>query len=370
MSSYFDYFCTHIEKNSDTIRGTCNSMCPDEEVILREREDLVHVLEVLGPIRKYVKSYSRSAADTNIAKPNLLRPYSVLIDTLHYLLLEVTKRREVSSVMVYDFVNDRLRAIRQDMTIQRLPPEQCVKLLEPMIRFYVYYGYKFSNLPTKGFDSDLNKKYLLECIKWFLSCIDTMDLSTNRNIDLLSDFISNLNIKNVRRYTLGYDRVLMECLYILCNLDDVHPLYRYLNFSKDLKSDPRLNLAFKIAIANMKGNYIKIFKSMNTLCPLSYCALCTYLPVLQRKALLTLAHAYNSKKFVVPIEVITRWLRLSSNSDTIKVCSHYGIKTEGNNILFNKGEFKTDAFLHQTSLEDDTMKHLDLSIDNIFTYSS
>lgn len=54
----------------------------------RVRENLVHVLEVLGSSRKLVKSYSRSAADSHMAVPRLLRPYTVLKDTVQYLLLE------------------------------------------------------------------------------------------------------------------------------------------------------------------------------------------------------------------------------------------------------------------------------------------
>lgn len=66
-----------------------------------------------------------------------------IIDCKSY--FRVTFRTDVPLAVVYDFVNDRLRAVRQDMIIQRLPPRECQVLLEPMVRFYVYFGYRYIN---------------------------------------------------------------------------------------------------------------------------------------------------------------------------------------------------------------------------------
>ncbi|XP_026329028.1 SAC3 domain-containing protein 1-like, partial [Hyposmocoma kahamanoa] len=156
--AYAQYFFANFN-NSEAVIGTCNSMCPEEETKLREKERLIHVLETENGVKKLVKAYCRSAADRTMAVPRLLRPYSVLKDTVDYLLLEVAKRTDVPTSIVYDFIDDRLRAVRQDITIQRLPSEQCCNLLEPMIRFYVYYGYILCKLPIKDFDPVLNKKH-------------------------------------------------------------------------------------------------------------------------------------------------------------------------------------------------------------------
>ncbi|XP_049866797.1 SAC3 domain-containing protein 1 [Pectinophora gossypiella] len=358
--SYFEYFCANIErKNSDEIKGTCNSMCPQDEVTMREKERLVHVLEVLGPKRMLVKTYRRSAADSNMALPRNLRPYPVLRDTVHYLLLDVTKRTDVSTACVYDFLNDRLRAVRQDMTIQRLCPENCASLLEPMIRFYVYYGYRLCELPIKDYDPVLNKKYLLECMKWFLTC------KKNEKMEISSLF-SNMNIT----YKLKCDRVLIESLYLLCNLDDLHPLYRYLTLPKDLKSHPQLKLAYSIAVANLKGNFVQVCKLMDRLCPLTFCALCIYLPVLQRKALLVLSHAYSSKSLSVPAAALRRWLRYNSDGDAMDACAHYGVAVQasGGVVRFGK-EFKHDVATLQPMKLLNLDKDVDLSVDNVFTYT-
>uniref|UniRef100_A0A2A4JM29 SAC3/GANP/THP3 conserved domain-containing protein n=1 Tax=Heliothis virescens TaxID=7102 RepID=A0A2A4JM29_HELVI len=373
MSSYFDFFCNNLNKNCqvsqnvDCITGTCYSMCPEEEVKLRVSERLVHVLEVRGGLKKLVKSYSRSAADSNMAVPHLLRPYSVLTNTVQYLLLDITQRVDVPVSVVYDYIDDRLRAVRQDVTIQRLPPEQCVCLLEPMIRFYVFYGYQLSDLPLKDFDPVLNKKHLLECIKWYLSCCDTID-KTQGKLDQLTGFFSNLELDS-EEYRLVNDQVLMESLYILCNLNDLHPLFRYIKLLKDLKRNTKLQIAYEIAIANIQGNYIKVCRLSEKLCPLSYCAFSTYLPTLQRRALEVMSQAYHSKRLAVPLASVARWLRFGSAREAGAAAAHYGLPVEGDAVRFDKTHFKADAALNKPRTVDIRRK-FDLSTMDIFTYTT
>ena len=45
-------------------------------------------------------------------------------------------------VLVYDFVFDRLRAVRQDAVLQALKGPELIVLLEHIVRFYIYAGYR------------------------------------------------------------------------------------------------------------------------------------------------------------------------------------------------------------------------------------
>lgn len=88
--------------------GLCLKMCPPNEIIMRQKNALIHILETDNPwssdstatnllvcqkqLRllvanpaKMVKSYSRSAADKKIL-PEDVRPFKVLNDTTDYLL--------------------------------------------------------------------------------------------------------------------------------------------------------------------------------------------------------------------------------------------------------------------------------------------
>ncbi|CAG5011440.1 unnamed protein product [Parnassius apollo] len=368
--SYFDFFCDIVKKdasNNESIKGTCYQMCPQDETILRERAGLVHLLEVSGPKRQLVKSYSRSAADSNMAIPRILRPFSVLKQTIEHLLLSVTQRNDVSLPCLYDFLNDRLRAIRQDMTIQRLPPDECIQLLEPMIRFHVYFGYRLSGCSINEFDPVLNKKYLLECMKWFLYCCDILDrqIKSNKVNNDLSELLSawSLDKKPVQKLTC--DKILVESLYILCNLDDMHPLFRFLTLQPELRSAPLLRLTYEIAIANLKGNFVKICRLSEKLCPLTYCAFNLYLPTLQRKALHVMSHGYSSKQLTVPTEVVQRWLAFDSDADVKSTCQHYGLKANGV-VHFAKGAFRSDVQLIKTKTQ--VKDKLNLSIGEILSY--
>ncbi|VVC96652.1 unnamed protein product [Leptidea sinapis] len=124
-----------------SISGTCSEMCPQTEKDLRIRERMINILETFQGEYKLVKCFSRSAADSKMAVPEILRPYPILKKTMHHLLHVVSKRTDVTTTTLYNFIDDRLRAVRQDMTIQRLPLQQCAELLEPMIRFYIYFAY-------------------------------------------------------------------------------------------------------------------------------------------------------------------------------------------------------------------------------------
>jgi len=43
---------------------------------------------------------------------------------------------------VYEFVFDRLRAVRQDMVIQRIAGNAAIWILESGVRFLIYAGYR------------------------------------------------------------------------------------------------------------------------------------------------------------------------------------------------------------------------------------
>ncbi|KAI8435367.1 hypothetical protein MSG28_003686 [Choristoneura fumiferana] len=213
-----------------------------------------------------------------------------------------------------------------------------------MIRFHTYFGYKLCEYPIKVYDPVLNKKLLLECLKWYLSCYDSLDQYTGilkETIDL------SLSVAAIDFTSDGpetkCDRILMESLYILCNLDDVHPMFRYWNLRKEIKSEPSLKLAYNIALANFNGNYIRVCKQLENLCPLTYCALCLHLPRLQRCALQVMSVAYN--KLAVPTRALRDWLRFNSADEARQACRHYGLAAESETVKFIKGDFRADAAL-------------------------
>jgi len=54
----------------------------------------------------------------------------------------IVPRKDVQWYRVYEFVFDRLRAVRQDMVIQRIGGNSAIWILESCVRFLVYAGYR------------------------------------------------------------------------------------------------------------------------------------------------------------------------------------------------------------------------------------
>jgi len=57
----------------------------------------------------------------------------------------IVPRTDVPWHRVYEFVFDRLRAVRQDMVIQRIGGNSAVSILESIVRFLIYAGYRLDH---------------------------------------------------------------------------------------------------------------------------------------------------------------------------------------------------------------------------------
>ena len=60
------------------------------------------------------------------------------------------KDDRVSPLVKYDFINDRLRSVKQDGVIQRLPFEDWFRILPSIVRFYAFSAYWYdTNVPIE-----------------------------------------------------------------------------------------------------------------------------------------------------------------------------------------------------------------------------
>lgn len=194
------------QKAEDSVpRGTCLTMCPAYELRQREAQNRLHRFEMVAgterdrlpraDVSRAVKEYSRPAAGKDSTRASDLRPPSVLLKTVCYLVdevaasstfqpwTEVRKRYLVillSGILwpfqaclvydpqVYSFVFDRLRSVRQDMIIQRVSGPDCVAVLEKSVRFLLYASYRLCGQQRQYFDPRINDTHLQECLSWLL----------------------------------------------------------------------------------------------------------------------------------------------------------------------------------------------------------
>ena len=142
------------DEGSLAIIGLATAMCTESEAAEREACLELSPLEILAgsererrprvDLARAVKKYARPAAGAPPPPPDSLRPLPVLDRTVDYLLRAWAERRDVPALTRYVFVADRLRAVQQDMTVQRLsaPP-----LLARIVRFHLLVELTFCDLP-------------------------------------------------------------------------------------------------------------------------------------------------------------------------------------------------------------------------------
>lgn len=151
--------------------GTCDAMCPSDERLMwvpvrfqyykyairihflsrRTREKLLHFYERvtlpngqhIADKSKVVKEFARSAAGIQQPKRHQLRTPATLQQTVRYLLTDVVNDTRKPFHVAYDFIFDRLRAVRQEIVMQNLEHSITIQLLEPIVMFLAYSMYRY-----------------------------------------------------------------------------------------------------------------------------------------------------------------------------------------------------------------------------------
>ena len=111
---------------------------------------------------------------------------------------------DLEAETVYDFLFDRLRAVRQDLTLQTLqtvPDSVSLTVLACCVRFHLVFGLLLRCSPT--FSHHLNSQHQLDCLK---SCL-LLRPAPHQAEELTS----------------------IHCVYLLNNLDSDHALVWALN---------------------------------------------------------------------------------------------------------------------------------------------
>ncbi|XP_074661311.1 SAC3 domain-containing protein 1-like isoform X1 [Tubulanus polymorphus] len=325
------------DENMDecTVTGTCMKMCPLYEVRLRQREGLLHPFEVVPGTEKnrrprahsknVVKSYSRCAAGRTDPEPKHLRPLPMLVDTVDFLLEKVATRVDASWVDVYDYAFDRLRAVRQDAVIQRCRGAGMQRALEKIVEFHVYAGYRLCEEPQARFDPKINETHAQECLKRLL-----------RRYEDEGDRCGN--------------RARFEAVYLLYNLGSYDALAHCLQLHADLRKSDVVWLAWKINMAYLECNYVRMFRLVDRLNPVLLCAFHRHLNHIQKFALKRMSYGFHSNNLRYPAARAATLLHFDDATAARDACHRYGLTVAdakddgvgGGEIVFQKESFKDD----------------------------
>ncbi|XP_072245731.1 SAC3 domain-containing protein 1 [Leuresthes tenuis] len=306
-------------------KGTCQTMCPSQELRDRETQNRLHRFEMVpgtekdrrprGDPLRAVKEYSRPAAGKDATNPTDLRPPSVLLKTVCYLIDNiVASPNQPPWTEVYSFVFDRLRSVKQDMIIQRVSGLDCVAILERTVRFLIYASYRLCGEPLRLYDPRINDTHLQEYLSWLLDC-----------------------------YTTGTgaypNREEFHSLSLLYNLGSARATQHVMELPERLRSTPSISLALSINQAFRERNSVRLLRLARRLNFLQTCALHRHLVACRRDLLLLYSHGYSSRNCRFPLDRLAQLLSLDT-SLAAQLCQAYSVEvSQDKQVVFSKAAF-------------------------------
>ncbi|KAF7397391.1 hypothetical protein HZH68_008613 [Vespula germanica] len=329
---------------SETINGMCLLMCPEKERWMREKEGLLHRFEIDEKTKhlkkpkadpnKIIKSFSRPAAGQIMTDPSLLRPGPILLSTIKYLFTKILIRTDVDWVHIYDFTFDRLRAIRQDLVIQRIGTIMSIQILEPIVRFHTYAAQRLCERNISEFDPKINDQHLLECIKQLLVLYDTVNRTEKLELH-----------ENIEVLTLIDNRAEMEALYILLNIGDISALNRALSLPEKLRHVTIIegsSISYKY-IYSLVLKELCTSVSPNTKTPSNTC-MCHNVQF-EEDVLQIMSSGYNNKILTFPGLKLQELILYKDIEKLEKDCNLFNLTFTNQNILFQKTSFNDKILL-------------------------
>ncbi|KAL4203552.1 hypothetical protein AMTRI_Chr01g128550 [Amborella trichopoda] len=172
------------DQNSDahpSIIGTCPDMCPARERAQRERlRDLAVFERLNGDPQKTSPTLAAKKFCRTISMPQLhvsdIRPLPVLRDTLIY-LLRLLEAADHPFEVVHNFVFDRTRSIRQDLSMQNIINEEAILMHEQMVKFHIISHYKLPQSASSASISSLCHLNLEQLTKTLKTLFDLYEIS-------------------------------------------------------------------------------------------------------------------------------------------------------------------------------------------------
>ena len=317
----------------DDIQGTCMTMCPADEVRMRERNRLLHPFEIIPETKKHkfpkadrakmVKEYTRPAAGKTEPTMSDLRPAPVLLKTVRFLVEKVLPISTVPWCRVYEYVFDRLRAVRQDMVVQRIKGPEAVSILETAVRFHIYSAYTLCEENMADFDPHINDTHTQECLKRLLVLYaDENESSTSNAVEFIS-------------------------LYLVYNLGNSEALQYALSWKSKLYSNEVFKNSLNMSTAAWLNNITKVFRLASNLPAIHLCAFHRHIASLQQKSLKTMSQAYNSKALKFNSDHLVRLLWFNEVTECVTICEMLGLSVVDEGIIFNRANFKPSITLPQ-----------------------
>ncbi|XP_072277465.1 SAC3 domain-containing protein 1 isoform X2 [Pyxicephalus adspersus] len=317
--------------------GLCLDMCSERERREREQCGRIHPFEMQkgqSNRRNYgkgsrqiadpggtVKEYSRPAAGKELYSPRDLRPPAILLKTVQYLLLEIwgnVDEKDSSSLsLAYSFVFDRLRAVRQDLTVQRIRGTEGAAILEGSLGFLLCAPYLVRDLSLQVYCATLHSTQVRESFAELMECY-----SKGGRFPRQAEF---------------------QALLLLYDLGNMNTMHRALQLPHSIKNATEVRLAFAINRSYLERNWVRLFRLVHQLDCLQACAFYRHLPDCRNQIIRTYTHAYSSRNCHFPLTKLTSLIAVDSPFQASNKCKRQGlvvISGECEFVVFHKASIK------------------------------
>ncbi|WOH12921.1 hypothetical protein DCAR_0832430 [Daucus carota subsp. sativus] len=320
------------QESSTIISGLCPEMCPESERAERERKGDLDRFERLDGDRnqtsKYlaVKKYTRTAE----REANLIRPLPILQKTMDYLLELLDQPYDDGFLGLYNFLWDRMRAIRMDLRMQHIFNLEAITMLEQMIRLHILAMHELCEYTkgegfSEGFDAHLN--------------IEQMNKTSVELFQLYDDHRKNgIDVPTEKEFR-GY--------YALLKLDK-HPGYKVepaelsLDLAKmtpEVRQAPDILFARDVARSCRIGNFIAFFRLVRKASYLQACLMHAHFAKLRTQALASL-HSGLQNNQGIPVAHVAEWLGMEDEEIEDLLDYHgFSIKEFGEPYMVKEGPF-------------------------------
>ncbi|KAH9609132.1 hypothetical protein KSS87_004497 [Heliosperma pusillum] len=306
-------------QSSNIIVGMCPDMCPESERGERERKGDLDRYERLDGDRNHtnkilaVKKYNRTAE----READLIRPMPILQKTMDYLLGLLDQPYDDRLLGLYNFLWDRMRAIRMDLRMQHIFNLKAITMLEQMIRLHVIAMHELCEFSkgegfSEGFDAHLN--------------IEQMNKTSVELFQLYDDHRKKGIFIPTEEEFRGY--------YALLKLDK-HPGYKVepaelsLDLAKmtaEIRQTQEILFARDVARSCRTGNFIAFFRHARKASYLQACLMHAHFSKLRTQALASL-HSGLQHSQGLPVTHVARWLGMEGEDiESLLVYHGFSIK--------------------------------------------
>ena len=278
--------------------GTCQTMCPRDEMLRREADSNIFHFERENPMQHpwttnhdlAVKKYTRSVELS--LRPCDVRTLPTLERTMRHLMTIGDKSDDellaygpsISFIDTQKFLWDRMRSIRQDLSLQHMLGAACprdkapsvIRMLEEMVRFHVLCEYELCDRVQHvgnphGYNSHLNIEQLYKCLT-SLSAMYTEASAAGAptpNEAEMQGYFFLLQLDTHGKYRANMQQVMLL-------LASMRP---------EVLAAPDMQFALKCLSAVRTGNWVAFFGLVRKARYLQACILHKYFGTMRKRAL-------------------------------------------------------------------------------------